>query len=279
MGGSTQDERCDLISAVKNLDLSSYDFSNSARLEIKLNEIKEKCLSETIVDCSSTQNAKMRVDLVLKKLLVTMLCFPAVSSLLGVGNNASSIFSSLGNAISFIKDGDESKGNGEEGTGKEEGSTDCDDPFLRLLVRALDFTRNAELVLMQKGSDTSLDDDRAILIGDLIRVRSSSIIPIIITVEDHYAFCLSVVSCHLLCVRELSDDITAAVEVNASKLLTELGEALSASRNGLQVEEALVSVRAAAGHFFSWLREHESALTRECRSAEIIACVNPSVRA
>ena len=38
-------------------------------------------------------------------------------------------------------------------------------------------------------------------------------------------------------------------------------------------------MRAAAIHFFKWLREHEGGLTRQCRSAEIIASINPSVRA
>ena len=54
----------------------------------------------------------------------------------------------------------------------------------------------------------------------------------------------SVLSCHLLCVRALSDDISCAVKVNASKLQTELGEALGASRGGLDLDDALTSVRA-----------------------------------
>ena len=269
----------DCEAAVIDSGLLSSDFSDSVRLGEKLDELKAACLEDVIVKCSFAQNAKMRVDLILKRLLTTMLCFPAVSSMLGVGNNSSSIFASLGNAIAFMKErsgGDDyaESGGNDSGNGKS-----LNDPILRSLMQALDFTRSAEVALMESGSDTSLDDQRASLLCDLIRLRSSSIIPILLTVEDHYAFCLSVLCCHLLCVRALSDDISSAVEVNASKLQAKLGEAVGASRSGLQLDEALASVRSAARHFFAWLREHETALTRQCRSAEIIASINPSVRA
>ena len=184
----------------------------------------------------------MRVDLILKRLLTTMLCFPAVSSMLGVGNNSSSIFASLGNAIAFMKErsgGDDyaESGGNDSGNGKS-----LNDPILRSLMQALDFTRSAEVALMESGSDTSLDDQRASLLCDLIRLRSSSIIPILLTVEDHYAFCLSVLCCHLLCVRALSDDISSAVEVNASKLQAKLGEPWALLQ--VQLDEALASVTA-----------------------------------
>ena len=130
-------------------------------------------------------------------------------------------------------------------------------PLLLSLVQALEFTRSAEVALMESGTDASLDDRRTALLCALVRLRSSSIIPILLTLEDHYAFCLSVLSCHLLCVRALSDDISCAVKENASKLQTELGEAQGASRGGLDLDDALTSVRCAARHFFEWLREHE----------------------
>ena len=59
----------------------------SVHLGEKLDEIKAIYLDDIIARCGFVQNAKMRVDLVLKRLLLTMLCFPTVSSMLGVGTN------------------------------------------------------------------------------------------------------------------------------------------------------------------------------------------------
>jgi hypothetical protein len=41
----------------------------------------------------------------------------------------------------------------------------------------------------------------------------------------------------------------------------------------------LASVSSAASHFFAWLRTDEHALSRACHSAEIVASVDPSIRA
>ncbi len=267
--------------AVIGSGMSSSDFSDSVRLGEKLDLIKSICLDDVIAKCSFAQNAKIRVDLILKRLLVTMLCFPAVSSMFGVGTNSSLVFASLGNAISFLKEGTgtDDRKEGEYGSGNGRGDAQVNNPLVLSLLQALEFTASAEVALMETGTDASLDDLRASLLCDLVRVRSSSLIPILLTVEDHYDFCLSVLSCHLLCVRALSDDISSAVKANTLKVLAELGEAVGDSRGGLDLDRALSMVRAAAGHFFGWLREHEDGLTRQCRSAEIIASVNPSVRA
>ena len=92
------------LATVIGLGISSSDFSDSVHLGEKLDNIRALYLDDIIARCSFAQNAKMRVDLVLKRLLLTMLCFPTVSSMLGVGKNSSSIFASLGNAISFLKE-------------------------------------------------------------------------------------------------------------------------------------------------------------------------------
>ena len=80
--------------------------------------------------------------------------------------------------------------------------------------------------------------------------------------------------------RALSREILEAVATNARELRHEAADKVMRTRSQeSSTPSVLASVSSAASHFFAWLRTDEHALSRACHSAEIVASVDPSIRA
>lgn len=242
--------------------LSMQHFRSSSALSEMLDGVIDDCMMEILSSCSSKHSVATRVRLdVIKKMLVSVLCFPLLSAIVGIG---------VGSVKLNLNTDDESMCM--QKRPDEVGHLE----FVKMVLkRSLLFFSESELAVLQHLTDDSdvIDRMRVSLVLDIIRARSSAIVPIPIILQEHYCFIINSLSCHLLSVRALSNDIIEAIEVNLNGLKSSL------LKNGISNEVSLKSIKEASSHYFTWLRTHRAELTRSCRNAEIIASVDPSIRA
>jgi len=229
-----------LEAAITELSPSISIFRDSAQIRGFLLDVIDRCLLDTLACCSSRQNVKIRLDMMLK-LLVSTLCFPLLSVLLGVGSRDGAA------QLQAVR---------------------------RRVSRSLTYFQRAELELYACHSDEAADPLRVELAVELLAGRCSSIIPVELMLEEHYVQVMACLSCHLLCVRALADDIQEALSANLQalkKLIAAQPQTSSASWQHCTQETS--------AHFFRWLRTHRAGLARSCRNAEIVQSVDASVRA
>jgi hypothetical protein len=249
---STMDE--EVLSLVQDIGLVNSDFTDSARLQSKLTRMLDGIL-EKVARRGIEHNIKARLEILLSKLSGTVLCFPVISSILGVGSAASSIFESF-DKIEDLRN----------------------DAVISVLIDTLRLAYLAEVYVMKTGSDKDLDDQRAALTARMISIRSSPIIPLSVTIEDYYSDVITFLACHLLSVKAVSKDIITAVGINSRALRDEIITGMSRAEKASKYS-SLGCIRKAAKHFFAWLRADEMSLSRACRSSEIVSSVDPSIRA
>ena len=257
-----------VMTVFRDIGLRNSDFTDSSRLQTKLQLIMESIFENALSQRGIEQNIKARLDTLLLKLCGTFLCFPAISSILGMGSTASSIFESLDKVLTSPPKGGQYK--------MEELKNDA---VISVLVDVLRLAYQAEVAVMKSASDEELDDQRAALVAQIMLIRSSPILPLSVTIEDHYADVLTLMACHLLSVKALSKDITEAIEVNSKVLRNEVRAGVSRGGDGLSMDDTFEGIRRAAQHFLGWVRADEMSMSRACRSSEIVSSVDPSIRA
>jgi len=229
-----------LEAAIVELSPSISTFRDSAAIRHFLLDVIDRCLLDTLGRCACKQSVKIRLDAVLK-LLVSALCFPLLSVLMGVGSG--------------------------DGAARLQAIRAC-------VSRSLAYFRRAELERFAGGSDERVDDLRVELAVALLAGRRSSIVPVELMLEGHYLPVMRGLACHLLCVRALADDIQEALASN----LRALKKLISAQpQPGAASWQRCASD--ACAHFFRWLRAHLAELARSCRNAEIVQSVDASARA
>lgn len=229
-----------LDSSLAELAPSMAVFRNSSDIKNLLLDLIDRSMMDVLGCCSSKQNVKIRLDVILK-LLSSLLCFPLLSVFMGIGASGSDAqLLSIKNAVKH----------------------------------SLVYFRKAEFELYAAESDEAVDDLRALLAVTLLEGRRSSIVPIDITLEEHYAQVVQSLACHLLCVRALADDIQEAISANLKALKKRIVD--PQLLGPLPWQRCVVD---ACAHFFRWLRSHQSELARSCRNAEIVQSVDSSVRA
>ena len=248
-------------------ELTMSTFWYSAEIERMLLSVCDEVMPPVLSYCSSKHSAHIRLDTLLQ-LLKSQLCFPILNVLIGVGSRGSQLSEcrhTLLEALQFYRDAEvalyrstSSRGSGGSSSGDKE-------------------KRHTHT------SDESTDGARVELAILLVDGRRSSIMSLDITLEENYALIIEGLVSHLLCVRALSDDIVEAIAANLQSLKEMLVVRSAPPLPSLPYSAERGSwkgcVRSAAGHLFSWLRENQRGMKRNCRNSEIVQSVNPSVRA
>jgi hypothetical protein len=227
----------------------------------------------------------------IKEMLMSSLCFPLLTSLLGIG-----VSPTRGpNQLQVIS---------------------------RCIQMALLYFYHFEVELMTVGNPfpqeegasvleygvgvmdkEEVDALRVQLVVALLQARQSAILSIEITLDENYVSIVSSLCCHVLGVRALSEDIVEAVHASlrAVKQLSAAGT--YSVTNGVKAKADIVSsfafapspvskvaitppaakwelaVRDSCAHLFRWISKNLVSLARACRNVEVLHCVNLSVRA
>lgn len=264
----------EVLNILEDIGLKNSDFTDSVRLQLKLKRIMDSIFEKVLAQRGIEQNIKARLEVLLLKLSGTVLCFPAISSILGVGSTVSSIFESFDKVLTSPPKSSAARG----GSGQYKTEDLKNDAVISVLIDTLRLAYLAEVSVMKMGSDEELDDQRAALTARIMSIRSSPIIPMSVTIEDYYSDVITFMSCHLLCVKALSKEIVTAIEVNSKALRHEVRTGVARTDKASK-KASLESISKAAKHFFAWLRADEMSLSRACRSSEIVSSVDPSIRA
>lgn len=112
------------------------------------------------------------------------------------------------------------------------------------------------------------------LLIDLILLRRSLLIPFVVTMTESCPEALTHMSCHILAVSALADEIQGTIIVVTQKIRNLLNKDLSLSTNSTR--EIL---GAEFSRYFTWLRSHQEGLRKICRNNEIFCSVDKSVKA
>ena len=280
--GAVHDEA--LLSAVERANVALRHFRSSASLRILLSEVIDASIMQSLSHCWSKQSVKIRLDAVMK-LLVSVLVIPSLSSMVGVGKQL---------------DPDLDAGSRSPASPSRAPSTLSN--LVSVLVSTLSIFQRAEEALLSNGSDAPLDGPRALLFARIINLRSARLIPLALTLAEHGTLVLESMTCHMLCVRALSADVTEAIasllsgmraqlmriddepvelqqsQFSSSQLSTPSPTPPSSAASTSRAR-SLQILSTGAADYFSFLRSNIDELVRACRSTEIAVSVNPKVRA
>jgi hypothetical protein len=123
-------------------------------------------------------------------------------------------------------------------------------------------------------SDTHLDVRRIDLLVELVLLRRSPLVPFVITMNENCPEALMHMSCYILVVTALADDILTTINIVTKKIRNLLNQDLS-----LTTDSTREILKSEFSRYFSWLRLHQDGLIKVCRNNEIVCSVNKSVKA
>jgi hypothetical protein len=119
-----------------------------------------------------------------------------------------------------------------------------------------------------------LDERRIDLLVELVLLRCSPFIPFVITMTENCPEALKYMSCHVLVVYALADDILETINTVTKKIRSLLSLDLSLTTNSTRG-----ILKSEFSNYFQWMRREQEGLTKICRNNEIISCMNKSVKA
>ena len=244
-------------------------FRSSASLKHGLRFIVESCVMPSIKYAWGRQSYSFNTRLsALMKLAVSYLTVPTMSTLFGFGLAPRA---SVDDDVAVAAAEDAEFG-GTTSAGRR-------DPLKQTLsayvVEIFAILMVSEEMLTVKDSDAELDDWRIRLLVELICLRRSPLIPFVITVSENVPEALTHMSCNLLAVSALADDISEAIDA-VTKRVRHL---ISQDIRGLTSDLVRVVLQPEFKRYFGWLRAHRDGLIKTCRNNEVVSSVDASVRA
>jgi hypothetical protein len=242
-------------------------FRSSSNLKHGLRFIVESCVMPSIKYAWGRQSYSFNTRLsALMKLAVSYLTVPTMSTLFGFG-------------LAPPAAADGATGGNEDEYGGDTLVMGGRDPLKQTLtgyvVEIFAIMMASEELLTLKDSDAELDDRRIRLLVELICLRRSPLIPFVITVSENCPEALTHMSCHLLAVSALADDITEAIAA-VTKRVRHL---ISQDMRGLTSDRVRGILQPEFMRYFAWLRTHRDGLIKTCRNNEVVSSVDASVRA
>lgn len=210
---------------------SSQDFKSTQKLKAVLVKILRTEVAESLAEFwLRPQHIKVRLEALIK-LALSMLCVPKLSSFLGEGVSSSDV---------------------------------NDDLFaLRAHVTKIFYLiTNAERCIFQLGSDESLDDFRIQLLISLLSYRQSPVIPFYVTISEYAPEAISCLTCHILSVGVLSDDVVDAINT----VVTQLKDYIHTATQ----DEIKDSIETSLKRYFAWIRDHHAVLSKQCHNQELL---------
>ncbi len=251
------DENCQdvsIVQAVEGEDIvySLGMFRSSESVKKVVNTIIELSLAQSLAHCWSKQSVYVRLAPI-KELLVIFLSIPTLSSLAGVGKYFN-IDQSLDNSLSEKR---------------------LISSLKYLISDLLTFFKVAEENLLEHGNDTQLDIRRRNIAINLITFRLSSLVPFILTITEYTPIVLTCLTCHLLGTRAIAEDIKNTIHRVVNTIKGKLGDDIL----NKSLKDCVRILVHYIDDYFHWIRENREALEKECQNADIVASVNPSVRA
>ena len=108
----------------------------------------------------------------------------------------------------------------------------------------------------------------------MVLLRRSVLIPFVITMTENCPEALTHMSCNILVVNALADDILETIGIITERVRSLLNKDLSLTSTSTR--EIL---KAEFSRYFTWLRLHQDGLIKICRNNEIFCCVDKSVKA
>lgn len=122
--------------------------------------------------------------------------------------------------------------------------------------------------------DSHLDSRRIDLIVQLVLLRRSLLIPFVVTMTESCPEALIHMSCHILAVSALADEILGTINIVTKKIRALLNKDISLTTNSTKD-----ILKSEFTRYFTWLRLHEDGLRKICRNNEIFCSVDKSVKA
>ena len=119
-----------------------------------------------------------------------------------------------------------------------------------------------------------MDRRRIDLLVDLVLLRRSLLIPFVITMTENCPEALTHMSCHILVVSALADDILETINIVTKKVRNLLNQDLS-----LTTTSTREILKSEFSNYFKWLRQHQDGLIKICRNNEIFCSVDKSIKA
>ena len=243
-------------------------FRSSISLKNALKSSVETQVVPYLKDSRSQASFNTRVG-ALMKLSVSFLCMPRISTLLGFGlipaqdeghEISKRLKGFVAEMLCILLQGERFHPNEGQSTSIATSSTS-------VIV-------NKILIHQISTDDSSLDCRRIELLIDLVLLRRSLLIPFVITMTESCPEALMHMSCHMLVVSALADEILETISIVTRKIRTQLNKDLSLTTNS--TKEIL---RSEFTHYFAWLRSHYEGLRKICRNNEIFSGVDKSVKA
>jgi hypothetical protein len=258
-----------IFEVVSMINIKADQIRSSDKLKLLLANILQNCSINTLHH--TDQFVKVRLD-ALMKLLVTQLCIPPLMTFFGVGITVTTGISS---------ESDHERLTVEQKVGEIIADTfsllKYSESFIRQNSKShfIKFILTSLCCVCQLESDVALDTNRVCLFVELMRFRSTPLLPQSLTVKESAPFVLELLARHLLSVTALTESISQSIKL----VVVRLSNTLNNEMRSCTVDERLVDIQLIVADFLSWLRVNADQLVRLCRREEIVHSVDGSVRA
>lgn len=243
---------------VEKYELSTQHVRSSSTLRDMFNQIAITIAERGYIRSWGLYCMKARLD-ALQKLAVEQLCIPSYMTALGVGADSISSIPLLSWSSSSRRTTDALV---------ERVRALLTDIFLLFVC--------SENQLLRDGSDRELDRMRAEVFLGLIRLKCSPLYPQSIVLKEYGPSALEALTCHILGVSAVNAVIRAELRHVTVHLINVLEDA-ALQVQGIEIDHTVLLET--LDIYFQWLRDMSEGLIKDCRREEIIAAVNPSVRA
>jgi hypothetical protein len=251
-----------IYDVIDSCALNLNDFRSSGKMKVLFCRIAESSIITSLA-CGWNHESIKRLDSWMK-IFINFLNIPLVSSFTGVGS-----YFSLPPVLrrQLLTD-------------KSNNSADVElvAALKYLLVAGLTLVKESEKAIVSSGSDESLDAARVDITVALLVFRLSSFVPWHLTIFENCPVALKYLTCALLGVKGLSDDVLEAItKVNCSIRSKLHGDDFAELLHNEKVSAVSNVLRIHIGRYIKTIRMNSSRLTKYCRDNEVKLSLCPRI--
>jgi hypothetical protein len=259
----------EIADVVNNCSLELNDFRSSEKMKVLFCRIAEASINIPPLATSWNHESIKRLDCWMR-ILINFLNVPLLSTLTGVGSYFNLPIAVRQQLQQFLVQ--------RRITAKDATDYELVAALKYLLIQGLTLVKASERAIINTGQDDNFDKQRVEFLVNLLVFRLSSFVPWNVTMHEQCPVALKYLSCSILAVKGLSDDIIEAInKVNNSIRNALTGDEFTELLHNEKTDACASILRAHLTRYLHTIRSNSSRLIKYCRDNDVKSSLNQRI--